>query len=360
MDNETLQKQAPDYGQRRNDLGTSSGPGASSDANYKNWEVERATLTAEVSRLQHAIAELIEKSNNPKRTSPREDASVKLNAAILEKDRTISGFLHEKSGWEQEKSRLNAELEQLRQIAQGRLPRAKATVESRIQEYSRTKELETQVAALQRELDLARATARLQAQRLEKEAAGARPTANGNGELERRVAGLQRELEQERAAAKIQIQRLEKQAAEARPPANGSAETERKLAVLQKELEHERATSKLHLQRLERLAAESRPATNGNAEMERQLAALQKELEHERATSKLHIQKLEKQATEPPPTANVAAEIDRVEKLISDVTKIINDPTADLSMVIRKNVEIAELNAYLKGIQFSQSKGRSR
>jgi hypothetical protein len=325
MDNDTLHKQAPDQGQGRNgarplsDEGTITGPGARPDIAYRNWESERATLTAEVSRLQHAVAELIERSNNPKRTgmSARDDLSVKLNAAILEKDRTISGFLHEKSGWEQEKSRLYAELEQLRLIAQGRLPRGKASVESRIQDYGRTKELEGQVSALQRELDLARATARLQIQNLEKQVSESGTSAKSNNVLERRIASLQKELEQERDAAKLQIQRLEKQAAESRP-------------------------------------------ANMNAELERRTAILQKELEHERAAAKLHIQRLEKQATEPQPAANVQNEIDRVEKLISDVTKIINDPTADLSMVIRKNVEIAELNAYLKGIQFSQSKGRSR
>jgi hypothetical protein len=39
--------------------------------------------------------------------------------------------------------------------------------------------------------------------------------------------------------------------------------------------------------------------------------------------------------------------------MILELGKRIDDPTTDLSTVIRKNVERAELNAYLKGIQYS-------
>ena len=45
--------------------------------------------------------------------------------------------------------------------------------------------------------------------------------------------------------------------------------------------------------------------------------------------------------------------------MILEIGKRIEDPATDLSTVIRKNVERAELNAYLKGIQYStgNSKG---
>ena len=49
----------------------------------------------------------------------------------------------------------------------------------------------------------------------------------------------------------------------------------------------------------------------------------------------------------------VSAEVARVQTMILELGKRIDDPTTDLSTVIRKNVERAELNAYLKGIQYS-------
>jgi hypothetical protein len=52
-------------------------------------------------------------------------------------------------------------------------------------------------------------------------------------------------------------------------------------------------------------------------------------------------------------TAAIKAEVDRVEALISQIVSIIDNPDTELSTVIRKNVEKAELDAYLKGILFS-------
>jgi hypothetical protein len=56
MENETRQKEALDQSQNNQEAA-------------KAWESEKAALTTEVSRLQHAIGELIERANNPKRTS---------------------------------------------------------------------------------------------------------------------------------------------------------------------------------------------------------------------------------------------------------------------------------------------------
>jgi hypothetical protein len=46
-------------------------------------------------------------------------------------------------------------------------------------------------------------------------------------------------------------------------------------------------------------------------------------------------------------------EIERVEALIKEISVVIEDPSAELSTVIRKNVERAELESYLKGIRFA-------
>jgi hypothetical protein len=49
----------------------------------------------------------------------------------------------------------------------------------------------------------------------------------------------------------------------------------------------------------------------------------------------------------------VEAEIARIVFQIENISKLIDDPATELSVVIRKNVERAELDSYLKGIRFA-------
>jgi len=58
-------------------------------------------------------------------------------------------------------------------------------------------------------------------------------------------------------------------------------------------------------------------------------------------------------------TKVIDAEVKRVEEMLHKITSLIDDPETELSMVIRKNVEKAELDAYLKGILFSVGKGKA-
>jgi hypothetical protein len=52
----------------------------------------------------------------------------------------------------------------------------------------------------------------------------------------------------------------------------------------------------------------------------------------------------------------IQAEVDRVETLITEIVAVIDNPDTELSTIIRKNVEKAELDAYLRGILFSLGK----
>jgi hypothetical protein len=52
----------------------------------------------------------------------------------------------------------------------------------------------------------------------------------------------------------------------------------------------------------------------------------------------------------------ITAEVSRVERLRSEVIAVIDNPDTELSTVIRKNVEKAELDAYMKGILFTLGK----
>jgi chromosome segregation ATPase len=62
-------------------------------------------------------------------------------------------------------------------------------------------------------------------------------------------------------------------------------------------------------------------------------------------------------------TTNSAAltkEIERVEGLVKQISDLIENPVTELSTVIRKNVERAELESYLKGIRFALNGGGSK
>ena len=51
-------------------------------------------------------------------------------------------------------------------------------------------------------------------------------------------------------------------------------------------------------------------------------------------------------------------EVKRVEELAAEIARLIDDPDTELATVIRKNVERAALEAYLKGILFSLGRGK--
>jgi hypothetical protein len=48
----------------------------------------------------------------------------------------------------------------------------------------------------------------------------------------------------------------------------------------------------------------------------------------------------------------LSREIERVESLIRDISSVINDPNAELPVVIQKDVERSELESYVRGIRF--------
>jgi hypothetical protein len=55
-------------------------------------------------------------------------------------------------------------------------------------------------------------------------------------------------------------------------------------------------------------------------------------------------------------SAAMMKEIEKVENVIRQISTLIDDPGTELSTVIRKNVERAELESYLKGIRFALGK----
>jgi len=58
------------------------------------------------------------------------------------------------------------------------------------------------------------------------------------------------------------------------------------------------------------------------------------------------------------PQSSSGEEIARVEAKLAAVVQLVEDPTTELSVVIRKNVEKLELEAYLKGLRYADGKPR--
>jgi hypothetical protein len=61
----------------------------------------------------------------------------------------------------------------------------------------------------------------------------------------------------------------------------------------------------------------------------------------------------ETKTAEPAASEAVRREVERIEKHIKEVAALIDDPATELSTVIRKSVERAELESYLRGIRFA-------
>jgi hypothetical protein len=98
------------------------------------------------------------------------------------------------------------------------------------------------------------------------------------------------------------------------------------------ELERTRLTGEI--EKLARVQAATQ------AEAERAIAAMRAATAPKPGTTSINSEALSK-------------EVERVEGLVKQITELIENPATELSTVIRKNVERAELESYLKGIRFA-------
>jgi chromosome segregation ATPase len=120
----------------------------------------------------------------------------------------------------------------------------------------------------------------------------------------------------------------------------------------------------------ERLTAELAHRTQTAAQWETERSRLNSEIErlrHAQAATQTEAQRaisVMKQAgtgegTFSAATEAIAKEIARIEQAIKDISILAEDPSTDLSTAVQKNVERAELECYLRGIQFALSGGKS-
>ena len=112
----------------------------------------------------------------------------------------------------------------------------------------------------------------------------------------------------------------------------------------------------------DRLQKELQHAGNIASELQVERAKLLAELERVKEESALEIGKLRAAGEAASAAAAAAAkvpapspkeEIARAQTKLAEVTKLIDDPATELSVVIRKNVEKLELEAYLKGLRYT-------
>jgi hypothetical protein len=165
-------------------------------------------------------------------------------------------------------------------------------------------------------------------------------------EMAQQVEAVRREVQDEltgRFQAEMQAAldtlRSEFQAERDRWSSESGAERDR----LHKELQHAGNTaSELQMER-----------TKLNAELQRLKDESAQEISKLRASVEAATAAATAAAKTPPPAPPSKDEAARVQAKLKEVTSIIDDPATELSVVIRKNVEKLELEAYLKGLRYT-------
>jgi hypothetical protein len=128
-----------------------------------------------------------------------------------------------------------------------------------------------------------------------------------------------------------------------------------KLADIKSEWESERNRLTGEVNRVTQTATQwelERTRLTGEIEkLARVQAATQAEAE--RAIAAMRAATTQKQGTTSINSEALSKEVNRVEALVKQITDLIENPATELSTVIRKNVERAELESYLKGIRYA-------
>jgi hypothetical protein len=124
------------------------------------------------------------------------------------------------------------------------------------------------------------------------------------------------------------------------------------------EMERERLTVEL-AGRIQMAAQWETERARLNTEIERLMRVQEAtQLEAEQAVTALKLASASKQNSSADSKV-VLEEVARVEQMIKEVSALIEDPSTELSTIIRKNVERAELQSYLRGIQFALRRGKT-
>ena len=341
----------------------------------QEWEAERTKLKSQINRLEGAVAEAIARASNPMRAtqSVKEQFEAELNRVAKEKTDIEQAFLRKKTEWEQEKLKMTGEMVKLRRAAQimGRpIPKENAPelnpkvrdIEDQLKENlakwnSERERLAAQIQKLEEasrqwdterrqlndhagQLQQAFMQAQAKVQSYEIAARSPNPSEIRVEELRREKDGIQRQLQDARNAWDAERSRL-------------NSQVERLQQQLQRVADrHERVSNEVVDQLRHQYEQRIHEAIQQKTQLALQLQSASTLLESERT----RLSAAQTGSRGGLDTEGIAAEVSRVEGLITQIIAVIDDPDTDLSTVIRKNVEKAELDAYLRGILFSLGK----
>jgi LPS O-antigen subunit length determinant protein (WzzB/FepE family) len=134
--------------------------------------------------------------------------------------------------------------------------------------------------------------------------------------------------------------------------------------------ERERLSSEFSAER-ERLGKELRFATDASSVLQVERSKLVAEVQRLKESAAAELERVRGEAEASIASATSAHavsnnsphqlpqdEIAQIEKKLAGVIEVIDDPATELSVVIRKNVEKLELEAYLKGLRYAVGKGK--
>ena len=334
------------------------------------WETERAQLKSQVNRLEGAVAEAIARASNPMRAtqSVKEQFEVELTRMAKEKTALEQAYLRAKTDWEQDKLKMTGEVVKLRRAAQimGKpIPKEDAP-----EMNPKVRDLESQLKESLSKWNGERDLLVSQVHKLEETA---RHWDTERRQLNDHAAQLQQAFMQAEAKSKS----YEVAAREPRPSDDKKIqELKQEKDALQRQLQDEKETWDAERRRFEqqfqrmsetrdRVSTEVLDQLRKQYEDKLQDAILQKTQladQLQNASTLLEAERLRLSAAQKsssggagtgPGTEAIKAEVSRVEKQISEIIAIIDNPDTELATIIRKNVEKAELDAYLRGILFS-------
>ena len=346
------------------------------EAARQEWAAERAKLLSQINRLEGSVAEAIERASNPMRTtqSVKEQFEIQLNRVVREKTEIEQAFLRAKSQWEQEKLKTAGEMVKLRSAAQ---------IMGRPIPKDNTPEVNPKVLDLEKQLRNKLAEWNTERGFLSGQIQTLQQTSRQWDTERRQLNDHAGQLQQAFVQAQAKIQSLEIAARTVNPAEAQLDDMKREKESLQRqfqdgrnswdgerrrlnaELERlEQQLQKMSLDKREHMSNEAVDQLRHQYEQQLQEAIQQKTQLAEQlktASSMLELERTKLSAAHQGTGAGVnaetiSAEVARVEGLLTQIIAIIDDPDTELSTVIRKNVEKAELDSYLKGILFALGK----
>jgi hypothetical protein len=345
-----------------------------------DWEAERAQLKSQINRLEGAVADAIARASNPMRStqSVKEQFEVELARVAKEKTELEQAFLRAKTEWEQERLKMAGDMVKLRRTAQimGRpVPKDDAP-----EVNPKVRDLENQLKESLAKWGAEREQLVAQIHKLED---AARNWDTERRQLNDHAGQLQEAFVQ--AQAQIQAHEVATRSSKASEPV--IEQVRREKDAIQREFlgarntwDSERIELRAQVERLgsqiQRMSEASHRVSDEIVEQlrsqyeERLQEAIQQKIQLaqqlQSASMLLEAERKRLSAAHKKEESNgdnidkgaITAEVSRVEALLGEIVAVIDNEQTELSTIIRKNVEKAELDAYLKGILFALGRNK--